>query len=124
MPVRIAPESSPPVPQTIAADPDGRRRWRRISSSESHTQYETRGCQSADDVNILTDSMALVRSVEPRNERTLPDPRSEEHTSELQSLMRISYAVFCLKKQKKRASRSTPQTKTTKLLTSLTHHQT
>src|SRR3546814_2892375 len=28
--------------------------------------------------------------------------RSEEHTSELQSLMRISYAVFCLKKTKKR----------------------
>src|SRR3546814_5882133 len=28
--------------------------------------------------------------------------RSEEHTSELQSLMRISYAVFCLKKQKKK----------------------
>src|SRR3546814_8033268 len=31
----------------------------------------------------------------------LPE-RSEEHTSELQSLMRISYAVFCLKKKKKR----------------------
>src|SRR3546814_4136372 len=33
----------------------------------------------------------------------MPDPgalRSEEHTSELQSLMRISYAVFCLKKKK------------------------
>src|SRR3546814_4514699 len=29
-----------------------------------------------------------------------PSPRSEEHTSELQSLMRISYAVFCLKKTK------------------------
>src|SRR3546814_5963769 len=29
-----------------------------------------------------------------------PHRRSEEHTSELQSLMRISYAVFCLKKQK------------------------
>src|SRR3546814_6545189 len=28
-----------------------------------------------------------------------PDERSEEHTSELQSLMRISYAVFCLKKK-------------------------
>src|SRR3546814_8333526 len=28
--------------------------------------------------------------------------RSEEHTSELQSLMRISYAVFCLKKQKEK----------------------
>src|SRR3546814_5691699 len=30
-----------------------------------------------------------------------PPPRSEEHTSELQSLMRISYAVFCLKKKKR-----------------------
>src|SRR3546814_9033356 len=30
-----------------------------------------------------------------------PPDRSEEHTSELQSLMRISYAVFCLKKKKK-----------------------
>src|SRR3546814_9940800 len=32
---------------------------------------------------------------------TLDGARSEEHTSELQSLMRISYAVFCLKKKKK-----------------------
>src|SRR3546814_4366858 len=31
--------------------------------------------------------------------RDTADPRSEEHTSELQSLMRISYAVFCLKKK-------------------------
>src|SRR3546814_6833660 len=31
-----------------------------------------------------------------------PQRRSEEHTSELQSLMRISYAVFCLKKKKKK----------------------
>src|SRR3546814_4945552 len=31
-----------------------------------------------------------------------PPSRSEEHTSELQSLMRISYAVFCLKKKKKK----------------------
>src|SRR3546814_9177222 len=34
--------------------------------------------------------------------------RSEEHTSELQSLMRISYAVFCLKKKKRN---TTPKTK-------------
>src|SRR3546814_2957050 len=33
-----------------------------------------------------------------------PVPRSEEHTSELQSLMRHSYAVFCLKKKKKHTS--------------------
>src|SRR3546814_2245466 len=31
--------------------------------------------------------------------RSAANPRSEEHTSELQSLMRISYAVFCLKKK-------------------------
>src|SRR3546814_4607720 len=34
------------------------------------------------------------------------DTRSEEHTSELQSLMRIPYAVFCLKKKNKRTIRS------------------
>src|SRR3546814_8253857 len=35
--------------------------------------------------------------------------RSEEHTSELQSLMRISYAVFCLKKKKKHQKTITHQ---------------
>src|SRR3546814_6583942 len=34
--------------------------------------------------------------------------RSEEHTSELQSLMRISYAVFCLKKNKRTSTHATP----------------
>src|SRR3546814_16626121 len=41
--------------------------------------------------------------LEPRARCSVSDPgtgRSEEHTSELQSLMRISYAVFCLKKTK------------------------
>src|SRR3546814_5431656 len=38
-----------------------------------------------------------------------PDHRSEEHTSELQSLMRISYAVFCLKKKKKQQINNTTQ---------------
>src|SRR3546814_10166366 len=36
--------------------------------------------------------------------------RSEEHTSELQSLMRISYAVFCLKKKKKHTITDTTMT--------------
>src|SRR3546814_9481572 len=35
--------------------------------------------------------------------RTACASRSEEHTSELQSLMRISYAVYCLKKKKKKS---------------------
>src|SRR3546814_7992672 len=41
--------------------------------------------------------------------------RSEEHTSELQSLMRISYAVFCLKKKKK----NTKNTQTSKYNTTI-----
>src|SRR3546814_4421958 len=38
------------------------------------------------------------------------DLRSEEHTSELQSLMRISYAVFCLKKKKNTTHKQNTQT--------------
>src|SRR3546814_4679856 len=40
------------------------------------------------------------------------DGRSEEHTSELQSLMRISYAVFCLKKKTKKTKSNTYYTDT------------
>src|SRR3546814_2536983 len=42
--------------------------------------------------------------ITPPSFRTIVAARSEEHTSELQSLMRISYAVFCLKKKKKSKS--------------------
>src|SRR3546814_1347732 len=45
---------------------------------------------------------ASLKARDPRwGLRRVEDVRSEEHTSELQSLMRISYAVFCLKKKKK-----------------------
>src|SRR3546814_1563577 len=42
----------------------------------------------------------------PHHHRDDGRQRSEEHTSELQSLMRISYAVFCLKKKKKQNNKS------------------
>src|SRR3546814_4145691 len=45
-------------------------------------------------------SLYRQRSMRPCSATRRRVPRSEEHTSELQSLMRISYAVFCLKKQK------------------------
>src|SRR3546814_7382734 len=52
------------------------------------------------------------------DERQFPqDVRSEEHTSELQSLMRISYAVFCLKKKKKLTIRHKHHQKQTLKLT-------
>src|SRR3546814_5746320 len=46
-------------------------------------------------------SSQMNRAIERRKALRGAPPRSEEHTSELQSLMRISYAVFCLKKKKK-----------------------
>src|SRR3546814_2965488 len=56
------------------------------------------------DLHRLDREGRLLRPVEARHHRVelLADleARSEEHTSELQSLMRISYAVFCLKKKK------------------------
>src|SRR3546814_5146297 len=51
--------------------------------------------------HILQDRQLLVGDQlrDRLDQLALGDPRSEEHTSELQSLMRISYAVFCLKKK-------------------------
>src|SRR3546814_8696518 len=68
----------------------------------------------ADDAEPLRASFALLQPEEVRQrflrpvkelsaetvQRLTQPQRSEEHTSELQSLMRISYAVFCLKKKK------------------------
>src|SRR3546814_2354458 len=53
---------------------------------------------------ILREIQADKRRAAAGEAETTAEPsptRSEEHTSELQSLMRISYAVFCLKKKKK-----------------------
>src|SRR3546814_10309233 len=53
---------------------------------------------------IFTRGCRLASRITSHTSRSRPsaitDSRSEEHTSELQSLMRISYAVFCLKKKK------------------------
>src|SRR3546814_1577447 len=55
---------------------------------------------------ILWAELGLVNQTAPKGVKDTPPEmlanaeRSEEHTSELQSLMRISYAVFCLKKKK------------------------
>src|SRR3546814_3319917 len=49
---------------------------------------------------LLAKSLGIARgTVIEAFEQLLAEGRSEEHTSELQSLMRISYAVFCLKKK-------------------------
>src|SRR3546814_4065144 len=52
------------------------------------------------------------------------DDRSEEHTSELQSLMRLSYAVFCLKKKKTSKHKLITQHIELNMPTSDQHHKT
>src|SRR3546814_8800780 len=59
------------------------------------------------DNKVLDDSEAATL-----NEIAAAIARSEEHTSELQSLMRISYAGFCLKKKKRRYNTSTSKQST------------
>src|SRR3546814_8100856 len=66
------------------------------------------------DATKVADFKQLVGTIVSKasDEQVLKDidatyARSEEHTSELQSLMRISYAVFCLKKKKKQKNINT-----------------
>src|SRR3546814_2065954 len=57
---------------------------------------------------------ALAEGYRRNHSGDYAEARSEEHTSELQSLMRISYAVFCLKKKNKKRIKSRYQATTTK----------
>src|SRR3546814_4076503 len=62
------------------------------------------GCVIASSIVARTKgSRARISPLDDRHDDRLPEAsrRSEEHTSELQSLTRISYAVFCLKKKNK-----------------------
>src|SRR3546814_6595425 len=75
----------------------GRRRdrgRRRGLARVRHRRRRGNGCRTAARGDAFPGRLAVAPA---RPRRT----RSEEHTSELQSLMRISYAVFCLKKKKK-----------------------
>src|SRR3546814_10605166 len=63
--------------------------------------------------DMSTDQIEDVMSALSEMGVNVVENRSEEHTSELQSLMRISYAVFCLKKKKKKKKKYTKTQKLT-----------
>src|SRR3546814_2293956 len=71
--------------------------WDVLDRLEAHTPIrvivDVISGASAGGINAVLLGKALAHN-------TTQEHRSEEHTSELQSLMRISYAVFCLKKKK------------------------
>src|SRR3546814_1291910 len=57
------------------------------------------GIAAQNGFRFLCGSALMGDIAAPIHQQPLPQSRSEEHTSELQSLMRTSYAVFCLKKK-------------------------
>src|SRR3546814_1285233 len=67
---------------------------------ERKGKLEIANIKFRDEEHLFQVAQRIVNRVGRRVDQTTPlaDARSEEHTSELQSLMRISYAVFCLKK--------------------------
>src|SRR3546814_4068797 len=69
-------------------------------SALSEHARNARGDRGARERRLSADGLLRRRSDRREAARGCGRGRSEEHTSELQSLMRISYAVFCLKKKK------------------------
>src|SRR3546814_4323755 len=70
------------------------------SPCRSPAGFDAAGCSSGPANGSSRRRARAARSwTSPAADSTRSKPRSEEHTSELQSLMRISYAVFCLKKK-------------------------
>src|SRR3546814_6485151 len=61
------------------------------------TLFRSRSCRAS---RCAIVGQERCQDTSDKDQRKVTDYRSEEHTSELQSLMRISYAVFCLKKKK------------------------
>src|SRR3546814_9142651 len=76
------------------------RRPPRATRTDTLVPYTTLFRSTSPSSLSISDPSRLTTSNRFRRMPQLPPSRSEEHTSELQSLMRISYAVFCLKKTK------------------------
>src|SRR6187397_3407657 len=72
------------------------------ATTEIYTVYNTLSLHDALPMLVGVAFLLRAQLIELRQARPAASVRSEEHTSELQSLYTISYAVFCLKKKKQK----------------------
>src|SRR3546814_1543121 len=118
--MRISDWSSDVCSSDLIAEPRQIEQHRVRSSRRQRLEVGCSFAERAGDGVTARESRFRKRAAQPtRNARNQPSTahsghpsktspaRSEEHTSELQSLMRISYAVFCLKKKKTNTTHST-----------------
>src|SRR3546814_2624654 len=78
-----------------------------LANAEDQIAGGTTFEEFAKDASLPIKATPLIVSGGASPQKPDYQPRSEEHTSELQSLMRISYAVFCLKKKKHKTNAPT-----------------
>src|SRR3546814_8307631 len=81
------------------------------------TLFRSAVCEGCGDCSSKSNCMSVVTvETEYGHKREIDQSscRSEEHTSELQSLMRTSYAVFCLKKNTKQSDSTTTRRRSNK----------
>src|SRR3546814_3054372 len=89
------------APMTIAARKKIRRDVIVVSPNDPETSgFNVLGWIDPESAEADDNVASVVQWIAGDDQAEPGDSRSEEHTSELQSLMRISYAVFCLKQQK------------------------
>src|SRR3546814_1338839 len=101
--MRISDWSSDVCSSDLAADHEGQRARVRRGDAARHWRVDRDEALGGRRFDVRARGGDVDRrAVEEQNVRrgVRENVRSEEHTSELQSLMRISYAVFCLKKKK------------------------
>src|SRR3546814_4767582 len=98
--MRISDWSSDVCSSDLVRDKYAEQRSVSLMNGRQVTSFSLEKAKGSSDVSVYDQAMEELNKIEKENPKIhFKQLRSEEHTSELQSLMRISYAVFCLKKK-------------------------
>src|SRR3546814_8841255 len=98
-------------PEQIGPYPGGRADRRRVFGGVGNPLRDKGQDGTVEPIcsHLLEDVQGIPQAASCVGQAAIAVQRSEEHTSELQSLMRSSYAVFCLKKKKNRTNQTQAQ---------------